>query len=859
MSDTSGEGSGPAGQAPYLTILQTPAQTASEAVSALPTVAAPASPAAAASPASPPAAPNIAWGATIPWLFGKVQVMGQIVWCAPPTYIVDDSGNSIAVLSFAIIFGRPSPRVASASLLKLYFDANLVYDADNTDGLPIVAVDFDMTFYDGTQVAPDPAIIADKGDLATAFMGRMYCVINNYSNPASNNFPVVQAVMQIDDGTVPGGANLYPFAFDQVVDYASSVAVYLADLHLLYCLRNPVASGHPFILDIFDTTTNSLYDTINVALTSGQSQGSFLSPNIFQVSAVDNAIYFVTQNAGVTVVQLSSAQGRKLSLSGDVNLLQTMQHVSGFNTFDNTGLHEFLFVGSFDGKMRIIERHKNALSTRYTSDAIGSDVTRKPAYFVEQKDYTDVGVDNTLFTHVYFSAGQHIYRYTLTSNQQEVAVGACTIQGPSTLYERRAEGLTLMATIPDGLTCTGIYVSEGGKTVSAHVGDGINNSWLYIYKTFYGTYKLGKTGTLPTRAQVMASGGFDTFTLQAVAIPPGTAGQRTQYLPAKATQFAYASVNKLVTVNILNGAHKVHNYGDWQLLPSLGVYDYGLQFFDSDMIYEPGNNSLLYTRSLGGKKDSPGRAFFGGIKLADRPAYTIGDAFTDLSLLAGYTDDEIEVSGMTDIVTGMILNTAVNYSDVVAQLAAAFRVDVLETTNFGIRFTKPPSVLNPVTIGPDDQLAQNSSSASYRIGVQNVSNNVLPNTLQLAYIDPDAGFVVGMQTARRMIVPRPSMTGKNVLQISIPIVMQATTALYWVGYALFDMWSGALTYTFGLPPYMLKLECGDFITLIQISGATAVCKIISIQYNVDNTMTIVASGVSSRRATPRDQIPIGGV
>jgi hypothetical protein len=248
-----------------------------------------------------------------------------------------------------------------------------------------------------------------------------------------------------------------------------------------------------------------------------------------------------------------------------------------------------------------------------------------------------------------------------------------------------------------------------------------------------------------------------------------------------------------------------------------------------------------------------------GSEVGDDQRYTLGDMFLNYSLLAGYKQEEIDLERLGvgldargNLIPGSQTNQTQEYRDLLAQLCAVFRVDMIETELGGIRFYREVGQRTPSRdILAGDLIHVNGDEDSTTVEIDRVPTNDVPATLEVSYLNSDAGCVPANVSIRRTKFPHSAVEASSSLSLSVPVNMRLGQATSYSGEALFDMWSGKTTFTIKLPPSYIGIEAGDIVTVQRPSGLTDLCKITQVELSpVDYTLTVVLSSVNALPPTP---------
>jgi hypothetical protein len=261
---------------------------------------------------------------------------------------------------------------------------------------------------------------------------------------------------------------------------------------------------------------------------------------------------------------------------------------------------------------------------------------------------------------------------------------------------------------------------------------------------------------------------------------------------------------------------------------------------------------VLYPRTQGTGTTAkfPGRA---QLFVQDDGGLLLSTLLEQYCLAAGYQVSDIDVSGMDQTeVIGSIINTSTDLQALLGQVCELFRVSVVESEG-KIKFSRHPlgSALVPdwsitdADLAPVAQGSASSTNDGTLVDSDRNLKNVLPNIIRVNYLDYDHLCAIGTQSAKRAQFPFSTTPIVSELDLSVPVVMTASQALYWVTNCLFNMWSGATEMTFRLGQKFIAMEPGDVIKLTRAGGLTYLISIDESTLNGDLSMTIISHTISA--------------
>lgn len=178
------------------------------------------------------------------------------------------------------------------------------------------------------------------------------------------------------------------------------------------------------------------------------------------------------------------------------------------------------------------------------------------------------------------------------------------------------------------------------------------------------------------------------------------------------------------------------------------------------------------------------------------------DATTDL--------DTTDLSS-SDLVYGFIANDTMVARAALQALMDAFFFDVVESEG-KLKFIKRGN--SSVASIPEADLSAHTSGGSrpQRLTTARVPDLELPYEINILYIDPQANYVAGVQRERRLIT-----SGRNMVKMRVPVVMEPNTAKQVCAKHLALAWTERTTHQFILSRKYIYLEPGDVIVVTENS------------------------------------------
>lgn len=186
----------------------------------------------------------------------------------------------------------------------------------------------------------------------------------------------------------------------------------------------------------------------------------------------------------------------------------------------------------------------------------------------------------------------------------------------------------------------------------------------------------------------------------------------------------------------------------------------------------------------------------------------LGDIVTDICKRSGLTTSQIDVSQLTDTVSGYALTERMTGRGAITPLGAGYFFDAVETDNL-IRFVKRSNGTVVATIPEDDLAAHEAGSAvPEQLHVVRTQELELPAEITLKFPNYNANYQIGSQYARK--VTTKSDVKKTV---QLPITMPDSQALAIVNTMLHAAWVGRDTFDFQVSRKYTLLDVTDLVLI----------------------------------------------
>jgi len=188
----------------------------------------------------------------------------------------------------------------------------------------------------------------------------------------------------------------------------------------------------------------------------------------------------------------------------------------------------------------------------------------------------------------------------------------------------------------------------------------------------------------------------------------------------------------------------------------------------------------------------------------------LGEIVANVCQRVGFALADIDVSELTGtIVPGYALTRVSPARSILEQLAQVYYFDGVES-DYVLKFKRRAGKSVEATISQDElgRLNRDKDRFFKENRVQDVD---LPISYSLTFMDKDADYQQQMATAKRILLPEPTMNSRNVLGFEIPIALDVTTSKQTAEKGLFTAWNERSTYEYRLGWRFLELDPSDLV------------------------------------------------
>lgn len=202
----------------------------------------------------------------------------------------------------------------------------------------------------------------------------------------------------------------------------------------------------------------------------------------------------------------------------------------------------------------------------------------------------------------------------------------------------------------------------------------------------------------------------------------------------------------------------------------------------------------------------------------------------DLSKRGGLAENQIDVSRLTTLVDGFVLNDISSIRGALDALRTAYFFDAVESN--GVIKYVARGVEQIENVAENDILAQANNSDF--LSINRIQEIELPQKIDVSYINKTADYQVGNQHSSRI-----SVNNFNVEKLSLPIAMSNQDAKIISDISLYNRWLSRTSYGFVLPIKYAYLEPSD-VVLVSVEGEEYKMRITATHFGTPGVMRVEA-------------------
>jgi hypothetical protein len=231
---------------------------------------------------------------------------------------------------------------------------------------------------------------------------------------------------------------------------------------------------------------------------------------------------------------------------------------------------------------------------------------------------------------------------------------------------------------------------------------------------------------------------------------------------------------------------------------------------------------------------------------------TLGAIVAEILERVGLTGADFDVTRLTEIVEGFIIDSQTTARDALELLRMAYMFDMVESE--GILKFIPRGGASTITIPEDMLLPTGSGKIREHMEITRSQELDMPNRVTVSYINRPNQYQTATQFSQRQTV-----RAKEQITMSFPIVMGDQQAKQIADITLYNAWISRTGFNFRLPPKYAEIEPGDVIT-VTVNNVNHIMRITSatMERNGSQQVTAIAEDISTYDFyTPPGESPIG--
>lgn len=764
-----------------------------------------------------------AYGAPIAINYGTIRVGGNVIWSSGIREERTSStqrqggkgGGSRATTttitytyyaSFALAFGEGP----AGDVLRIWADSKLIFDKTGSGAQAVAVPGLRFRFYPGNETQlPDPSIEAHVGaGNAPAHRGLCYIVFDDLALANfGNRIPNITAEITYNKATsrpftnaalLSGGIS--EFQINEIVVDSRRGYAYLRLLGTgggIRRINTHTMQEDRQVLnaDIITGDSDNMSGGIWATDFSGNIYSCTTSANRRPIIKIDpNSLKEVGRFGTSSTALVNSINGFVASEYMAPILVQTLQ-----------GQEQYLLFGSIQNDLGILDSNMN--------------------YVWGDPSFEKTEIDETLVRGVI--AGD--------IGEAWVLGGAFTGTAPIGIYRIRLSAGAAFIPIPGGGgESIGIEYDKLDTITQADIGRAPTDSMrplCMVYDQNDGgilfTIRVFVGGLFNAAYVVKWNDGLQWVTPVAVG---QVFDEGHTWSVLRGPRYCYVAANRVFQIDTRTG-ELVSDDPNWS-----GVNQNGVQFYNSV------DDTILAVRQT---PSTLVKLFLNrGAGLGD----TLSAIVADLCERAGLAFGDINVAELTDTVLGYSVGRQSSVRAAIEPLSTAFFFDGVES-DYVLKF--PKRGRTPLLAIPQEALAPLQGSEEYwrEARLQEVE---LPVRLNAAYIEKETDYQQGLQPARRVSAPVPTMYSKNEVTMTLPIVLQATNAQRIAEALLYTAWLERDRYEGVLPWTYLLLDPTDVIHVDLDDGTRFTVRLSTT--NIGLEFPIEINGLSEDAATYQSSV-----
>jgi hypothetical protein len=257
-------------------------------------------------------------------------------------------------------------------------------------------------------------------------------------------------------------------------------------------------------------------------------------------------------------------------------------------------------------------------------------------------------------------------------------------------------------------------------------------------------------------------------------------------------------------------------------------------------LYDSRTESFVDTVASG-ESSLIGRWFFGR---KEGEGDTLGSIVQNLCGRAGLSSSDIDVSDIDSIsLPGYAIGRQITARAAIETLTKMFLFDGVES-DFILKFLSRGR--DPVREITQEDMSSKSEASGDIITETHMQEVELPSVFSITYMDKNNDYTQNTHSAKRIVLPEPSMYSSNSENLSIAVAVSADTAKQQAEKILYSSWIERKTYACTLSWEHLDLDPTDVITIVLSDEASVQARIAG--YDVGAQFAIEMSALAEDEA-----------
>jgi hypothetical protein len=776
--------------------------------------------------------------------------------------------------SFAVGFAEGE----AASLLRIKIDEKLVYDVSNKAlgqspglfGILSQKNGINFRFYIGDEEQlPDPLIVADKGDLAPAHRGMVYIMFDNLplENYGNRAIPQVQVDIAFKYAPPEFPNTDLTTSVNSNMNLGSSTVQFLLtkDFSKVVASHQHGSGGGTLSLSRYsaiDPTISAEYLVHNASNTN--------SLEIPQHSDLDDEgnIYFASKTGtsgravirkydGNTGLLLDQASGL---LDGFQSFTTYRTAVGSYPTVDGDNLYHNVIVvyGHYTNtpanskRARIIDGNQITpvptptdnyfpVSIDFLLNAFAPHNESNSPIDIVQENHVPGKVRFKVITLGFDSTAPNNQWFNLYRLEVDIAKLKANALDPSLVSRYLVTTISL-----NFLKDYGINFVDDADILSVSGGSGFvmvdpatNDCIISFRKQDEGPthlMRINQSGLVLWRTTFDDGTGYSAiFRSSDNVLKPYKYG-----IPGN---FLWLIIkNKVGYLDLLSGA-LTENLEDLSGNDKLSATESRRQY------YIPSTRCIIYASLVEARKIAQNGIhrtclISTGIIEIDQISDNLANIVRNISNRVGHENSDVDVSELVPIpVPGFRISQGQARTPI-EQLMSIYQFDIVESDYVLKAVLRGQS---PVLNIPEDDLIIIEESTGEVVRERRIQEVELPEEVTIGYIEWEQEYVPGLQRAKRILNPVPTMYSRNKLSLEVPIMEEGTFMKRVVEKILYSTWLGRSIYEFTSSWKYLRLDPTDVVTITLGSGTVFQARLTN--NSIDGNLALTFEAVSDEAAS----------